>query len=124
MADPRCQRLCDDRVPPSICLSVTLYKVMLAASYWSLLAPEIEIAEESGKYGAFAFLPVAVGFTLCVAFVYGADILMPTLGVVTLQFAAVISKDLDGVFLKQQTLAMVELRSYRFLKSSRVILYD
>ncbi|XP_033894261.1 zinc transporter ZIP11-like isoform X1 [Acipenser ruthenus] len=54
--------------------------VMLAASYWSLLAPAIEMAEESGKYGAFAFLPVAVGFTLGAAFVYGADILMPALG--------------------------------------------
>ncbi|MGH0141556.1 UNVERIFIED_CONTAM: hypothetical protein FKN15_047149 [Acipenser sinensis] len=54
-------------------------QVMLAASYWSLLAPAIEMAEESGKYGAFAFLPVAVGFTLGAAFVYGADILMPAL---------------------------------------------
>ncbi|NWS94633.1 S39AB protein, partial [Mionectes macconnelli] len=51
--------------------------VMLAASYWSLLAPAIEMAEESGSFGAFAFLPVAVGFSLGAAFVYFADLLMP-----------------------------------------------
>ncbi|XDV45182.1 hypothetical protein PO909_013319 [Leuciscus waleckii] len=52
---------------------------MLAASYWSLLAPAIEMAEESGKYGDFAFLPVAVGFTLGALFVYIADLMMPIL---------------------------------------------
>ncbi|XP_062387297.1 zinc transporter ZIP11 isoform X2 [Sardina pilchardus] len=55
--------------------------VMLAASYWSLLAPAIEMAESSQKYGAFAFLPVAIGFALGAAFVYAADLLMPYLGV-------------------------------------------
>ncbi|XP_039643834.1 zinc transporter ZIP11 isoform X3 [Perca fluviatilis] len=55
--------------------------VMLAASYWSLLAPAIDMAEDSGKYGSFAFLPVAVGFTLGAAFVYLADLAMPLLGV-------------------------------------------
>ncbi|CAM4706136.1 unnamed protein product [Leuciscus chuanchicus] len=57
--------------------------VMLAASYWSLLAPAIEMAEESGKYGDFAFLPVAVGFTLGALFVYIADLMMPILGIVS-----------------------------------------
>ncbi|KAM7371182.1 hypothetical protein PAMP_010673 [Pampus punctatissimus] len=55
--------------------------VMLAASYWSLLAPAINMAEDSGKYGSFAFVPVAVGFTLGAAFVYFADLAMPLLGV-------------------------------------------
>ncbi|KAM9715875.1 zinc transporter ZIP11 isoform 2-T2 [Menidia menidia] len=55
--------------------------VMLAASYWSLLAPAIDMAEDSGKYGSFAFIPVAVGFTLGAAFVYFADLAMPLLGV-------------------------------------------
>nr|XP_019938995.1 PREDICTED: zinc transporter ZIP11 isoform X1 [Paralichthys olivaceus] len=54
---------------------------MLAASYWSLLAPAINMAEDSGKYGSFAFIPVAVGFTLGAAFVYLADLAMPLLGV-------------------------------------------
>ncbi|XP_027547214.1 zinc transporter ZIP11 isoform X2 [Neopelma chrysocephalum] len=54
--------------------------VMLAASYWSLLAPAIEMAEESGSFGAFSFLPVALGFALGAAFVYLADLLMPVLG--------------------------------------------
>nr|XP_055031080.1 zinc transporter ZIP11-like isoform X1 [Misgurnus anguillicaudatus] len=57
--------------------------VMLAASYWSLLAPAIEMAEESGKYGDFAFFPVAVGFGLGALFVYLADVMMPVLGVGT-----------------------------------------
>uniref|UniRef100_A0A2K5ZPZ3 Zinc transporter ZIP11 n=1 Tax=Mandrillus leucophaeus TaxID=9568 RepID=A0A2K5ZPZ3_MANLE len=53
--------------------------VMLAASYWSLLAPAVEMATSSGGFGAFAFFPVAVGFTLGAAFVYLADLLMPYL---------------------------------------------
>ncbi|KAL8163497.1 UNVERIFIED_CONTAM: hypothetical protein K2H54_024905 [Gekko kuhli] len=52
---------------------------MLAASYWSLLAPAIELAEDSGKFGAFAFFPVVAGFTLGAAFVYFADFLLPWL---------------------------------------------
>uniref|UniRef100_A0A8C2F4S1 Zinc transporter ZIP11 n=1 Tax=Cyprinus carpio TaxID=7962 RepID=A0A8C2F4S1_CYPCA len=54
-------------------------QVMLAASYWSLLAPAIEMAEDSGKYGDFAFVPVAVGFALGALFVYIADLMMPVL---------------------------------------------
>ncbi|NXA77749.1 S39AB protein, partial [Thryothorus ludovicianus] len=54
--------------------------VMLAASYWSLLAPAIEMAEEAGTFGAFSFFPVAAGFALGAAFVYGADLLIPVLG--------------------------------------------
>uniref|UniRef100_A0A9L0SZD8 Zinc transporter ZIP11 n=1 Tax=Equus caballus TaxID=9796 RepID=A0A9L0SZD8_HORSE len=54
--------------------------VMLAASYWSLLAPAVEMATSSGGFGAFAFFPVAVGFTLGATFVYLADLLMPHLG--------------------------------------------
>ena len=52
---------------------------MLAASYWSLLAPAIEIAKSSGLYGAFTFLPVSFGFALGALFVYMADLLMPIL---------------------------------------------
>ncbi|KAK3091807.1 hypothetical protein FSP39_022765 [Pinctada imbricata] len=57
--------------------------VMTAASYWSLLAPAIEMAEHSGIYGdngQWAFIPVSVGFILGAVFVYGADVLMPYLG--------------------------------------------
>lgn len=50
-------------------------QVMLAASFWSLLAPAIEIAE--GSYGNFAFVPVAVGFLLGALFVYAMDKLIP-----------------------------------------------
>lgn len=55
---------------------------MTAASYWSLLAPAIEMAEHSGLYGQegqWAFLPVAIGFSLGAVFVYMADTLMPYL---------------------------------------------
>ena len=50
---------------------------MLAASYWSLLAPAIEMAESSGLYGAFTFVPVAFGFVVGALFVYMADLLLP-----------------------------------------------
>jgi len=58
--------------------------VMLAASYWSLLEPALEMAgglETYGANGEWAFLPVAIGFFLGALFVYGADVLMNWLGV-------------------------------------------
>lgn len=51
--------------------------VMTAASFWSLLAPAIELSES--KMGALAFVPVSVGFAVGAAFVYLADRLMPKL---------------------------------------------
>ncbi|XP_046659784.1 zinc transporter ZIP11 isoform X1 [Homalodisca vitripennis] len=54
--------------------------VMVAASYWSLLAPSIEMAEQSSYYGDYAFLPAAVGFFLGSLFVYAADILITAYG--------------------------------------------
>jgi zinc transporter ZupT len=50
--------------------------VMLAASYWSLLAPAIEIAEESVLYGPdgrWAFVPAAVGFAMGAAALFGTE---------------------------------------------------
>ncbi|XP_043941082.1 zinc transporter ZIP11 isoform X2 [Protopterus annectens] len=70
--------------------------VMLAASYWSLLAPAIEMAESSGKYGAFAFLPVAAGFILGAAFVYFADLLLPVFGVKDHSYAVFHSKPIKA----------------------------
>ncbi|XP_055707570.1 zinc transporter ZIP11 isoform X1 [Phlebotomus papatasi] len=58
--------------------------VMIAASFWSLLAPAIELAEASGTYGAngqFAFVPVAAGFFLGSIFVYGTDKIISYLGI-------------------------------------------
>ncbi|OBS71179.1 hypothetical protein A6R68_00303 [Neotoma lepida] len=63
----------------NVSMFVPVNVVMLAASYWSLLAPAVEMATSSGGFGAFAFFPVAVGFTLGAAFVYLADLLMPHL---------------------------------------------
>lgn len=58
--------------------------VMIAASYWSLLAPAIEMASKSNIYGAegeYAFIPVGVGFLVGAAFVYGTDALISSLGI-------------------------------------------
>ncbi|XP_030375232.1 zinc transporter ZIP11 [Scaptodrosophila lebanonensis] len=54
--------------------------VMIAASFWSLLNPAIEMAETSNLYGVYAFMPVAGGFLLGAIFVYGCDKLMSYLG--------------------------------------------
>jgi len=50
--------------------------VMIAASFWSLLAPAIEMAEARGAPG---WLPAAVGFLLGAAFLRVADQLLPHL---------------------------------------------
>lgn len=50
---------------------------MIAASYWSLLAPAIEIAEESGIYGRWAFLPAAIGFGLGAAALFATESALP-----------------------------------------------
>ncbi|XP_017884944.1 zinc transporter ZIP11 isoform X1 [Ceratina calcarata] len=58
--------------------------VMIAASYWSLLAPALEMAEKSKLYGAegqFAFIPTGIGFLVGAAFVYGTDALISSLGI-------------------------------------------
>jgi len=50
--------------------------VMTAASFWSLLAPSIELAQERG-YGMWNFFPAAFGFLLGSIFVWLTDILLP-----------------------------------------------
>lgn len=55
--------------------------VMVAASYWSLLAPAIDVASASGLYGEegqWAFVPVAIGFLIGGAFVLIADFMLPS----------------------------------------------
>lgn len=52
--------------------------VMLAASFWSLLAPSI--AMNSGE-GIFKVLPTAIGFVLGALFIYGLDQILPHLHV-------------------------------------------
>lgn len=49
--------------------------VMTAASFWSLLAPAIEISEKTME--SFAFIPVAIGFAVGAAFVHLADSMIP-----------------------------------------------
>ncbi|XP_033126528.1 zinc transporter ZIP11-like [Anneissia japonica] len=70
--------------------------VMIAASYWSLLAPAIELAQNSGTYGKegeWAFIPAAVGFAIGAAFVYAADLLMPYMGVTSSNLAVIYSTE-------------------------------
>lgn len=52
--------------------------VMVAASFWSLLTPAIEMSEES--YGkAWAWVPAAVGFIVGAGFIYIIDKIIPHL---------------------------------------------
>ena len=51
---------------------------MLAASFWSLLAPAIEMAVEfSGYSESFAFIPGAIGLIMGALFVYACDKFVP-----------------------------------------------
>ncbi len=50
--------------------------VMIAASFWSLLAPAIDLAESMGKS---PWLPAVIGFLAGGAFLWGADKLLPHL---------------------------------------------
>lgn len=50
--------------------------VMIAASYWSLLAPAIEMSDGEGVMRIF---PVAMGFILGALFLFGLDKVMPHL---------------------------------------------
>ena len=64
---------------------------MTAASFWSLLAPAIEISEVS--MGSLAFIPVAVGFALGALFVHLSDNLIPSCVGAELSIINVITKE-------------------------------
>jgi ZIP family zinc transporter len=51
--------------------------VMIAASFWSLLSPAIEMSEK--MYPGWSWMPAAVGFLIGALFLYGLDKLMPHL---------------------------------------------
>lgn len=51
--------------------------VMVAASFWSLLAPAIEMSEQA--YPSMKWMPAAVGFLLGALFLFGLDKIMPHL---------------------------------------------
>lgn len=51
--------------------------VMIAASFWSLLAPSIEYSEKI--YPTMPWMPAAVGFSLGALFLYTLDKLLPHL---------------------------------------------
>ncbi len=51
--------------------------VMVAASFWSLLAPAIDMSEK--MYPSMKWMPAAVGFLLGALFLFGLDKIMPHL---------------------------------------------
>ena len=51
--------------------------VMVAASFWSLLNPSIELSE--GLYPSMPWMPAAVGFLIGALFLFGLDKIMPHL---------------------------------------------
>lgn len=52
--------------------------VMIAASFWSLLSPAIELSEKSYSE-SLKWIPAAVGFLTGALFLFGLDKLMPHL---------------------------------------------
>jgi ZIP family zinc transporter len=62
--------------------------VMIAASFWSLLAPAIELSEGKGHP---AWFPPLVGFALGVLFLRLVDIILPHL------HAGYIAEDAEGI---------------------------
>ncbi|XP_032836200.2 zinc transporter ZIP11 isoform X1 [Petromyzon marinus] len=68
--------------------------VMMAASYWSLLAPAIELAAEGGGLLApLPFVPAALGFLAGAAFVHAADRCLPA---APLDAAQAVAVPIDG----------------------------
>lgn len=65
--------------------------IMTAASFWSLLAPAIELAEV--EMGSFAFFPVAIGFAAGSAFVYVTDRIMPSCVFANMSVVDILSND-------------------------------
>lgn len=51
--------------------------VMVAASFWSLLNPAIELSEK--QYPSMSWMPAAVGFLIGALFLFGLDKIMPHL---------------------------------------------
>uniref|UniRef100_A0A914H4P9 Zinc transporter ZIP11 n=1 Tax=Globodera rostochiensis TaxID=31243 RepID=A0A914H4P9_GLORO len=68
--------------------------VMTAASFWSLLAPAIEISEN--QMGKLAFVPVAVGFALGALFVHFSDCMIPSCVNAELTVISAISGECQG----------------------------
>ncbi|CAD5209591.1 unnamed protein product [Bursaphelenchus xylophilus] len=75
--------------------------VMTAASFWSLLAPAIEISEATR--GSWAFVPVALGFGLGALFVHLSDKLIPSCVVAEMSVISVLTNECaesDGITLE------------------------
>ncbi|XP_033210823.1 zinc transporter ZIP11 isoform X1 [Belonocnema kinseyi] len=94
--------------------------VMMAATYWSLLKPAIEMSKESkiyGNEGEYAFIPVGLGFFLGAAFVYGTDVLITTLGI---QSPNVLLA-MQSVGTKQRSKTLAKLKSDEDLDDNQLV---
>ena len=76
--------------------------VMVAASFWSLLAPGIEIAEEQGS---IAWLVAAIGFSLGGIFLFAADKIIPHM-----HFGK--EKVTEGITTKNEKIYLISLFHY------------
>ena len=101
--------------------------VMLAASYWSLLAPAIEMASKSPFYGEqFAFVPVAIGFLLGAVFVYGSDLFMSHAGVdspINLLLNKKDDEDTHELMNNSNGSTSVTIRKSKLIKQTTSIIY-
>eukprot|EP00457_Paulinella_chromatophora_P009448 gb/GEZN01009515.1/.p1 GENE.gb/GEZN01009515.1/~~gb/GEZN01009515.1/.p1 ORF type:complete len:321 (+),score=27.58 gb/GEZN01009515.1/:159-1121(+) len=67
--------------------------VMLAASFWSLLAPAIELTEHSSIFsGAWAWVPAAISFLVGSLFVYCCNVMLPEDSIVSFASQAAANK--------------------------------
>ncbi|VDN06299.1 unnamed protein product [Thelazia callipaeda] len=69
--------------------------IMTAASFWSLLAPAIELAEAG--IGSLAFIPVGIGFVAGAFFVYLADRIMPSCVFSEISVVDILTEDVSAV---------------------------
>lgn len=89
--------------------------VMLAASYWSLLAPAIDASEE---YGAYAVVPSLIGFLIGAAFVYVSDLFLPHDTVEILKPKITTKEKIDTEVISNVTNKNVRNRKHKGLNST------
>lgn len=100
---------------------------MLAASYWSLLAPAIEMAEKSKNYGVngeFAFIPVSIGFIIGAAFVYATDLLITSFGMHSPNMQLAMQSLMTNKKQKDHNNYSVNTHHYDNLQISKSYLYE
>lgn len=101
--------------------------VMLAASYWSLLSPAIEMAEKSKNYGVngeYAFVPVSIGFIIGSAFVYITDLLITSFGMKSPNIQLAMQSTLTNKKQKNDNNYNINSYQYNNLQITKSYLYE